>query len=149
MTTQSTYREDYYNGSCGTFQPVCAAWVGRILKGTTLIRTEEMDIDGCVRASGKVKSLPQKVRLGNHDWTINFVSVNGYFGSVSIYYRSGDYLLRISDHWSESNLSVKQCGNIRSCYWRLKGMTHQFSRLNGSDNKFQGGIIKMSDLEYL
>ena len=52
-------------------------------------------------------------------------------------------LLRISDHWSESNVgNVRTCGWIRKCYWRLLGK--QGSKSQGS---IQAGIIDLSKLQ--
>lgn len=140
-------REDYYNGSRGTFNPICSNWVKKIIRNSELRITEHIEDHSSIY-SGEITNLPKNIKLGNHTWFLNFISVNGYWKSVSIYYRSGDYLLRISDHWSESNTSIKTCGFIRSCYWCLKGNTVQPVYLKNSNNKFQGGIIKMSDLEY-
>ena len=136
-------REDYYNGSRGRFKPICSNWVKKIIRNSELRITEHREAYSPTTYVGEITK-----KLGNHVWSLNFISVNGYWRSVSIYYRSGDYLLRISDHWSESNTSIKTCGFIRSCYWCLEGNTVQPVSLKNSNNKFQGGIIKMSDLEY-
>lgn len=43
--------------------------------------------------------------------------------SNSYYFLSGEYVYRISDHWSESKFPTSKklnCGSIASCYWTNK-----------------------------
>jgi len=58
----------------------------------------------------------------NDKLEFNFLSFNKLTKSFSCYLiLNNKKLIRISNHWSNSNLKVNKCGWIRSCYWELKG----------------------------
>ena len=65
----------------------------------------------------------QALNLNNNDkLEFNFLSFNKLTKSFSCYLILNDKkLIRISNHWSNSNLKVNKCGWIRSCYWEIKG----------------------------
>ena len=62
-----------------------------------------------------------EVRLGNHLWVPDHLS--NWHDSFSAYWISADgqYILRVSDHWSEGPKGVKTCGPIGQSYWTLNG----------------------------
>ena len=67
---------------------------------------------------------------------------NEIAGSVYYISRDGKKLARISDHWSDSNITgVKTCGPIKSCWWRLVGRQG-----NSTNKKYQVGIIDLKKL---
>lgn len=65
----------------------------------------------------------ESLSLGENDKLVfSFLSFNKLFKSFSCYLILNDKkLIRISNHWSNSNLKVNKCGWIRSCYWEIKG----------------------------
>lgn len=89
-------------------------------------------------------------------WNIDFESQkkSSYFRSRSFSYyftceETGE-LMRISDHWSRSNIDRSNklnCGMIASCYWEVYGETTE-SRVPSEKypSRFMGGIVKLSDM---
>ena len=52
------------------------------------------------------------------------------------------YLIRISDHWSDSNISSIKCvGNIGSCYWKLTS-----KKVVKDVKKYQMGIVCIQNI---
>lgn len=70
--------------------------------------------------------------------------------SLSIYFRSGNNLVRISDHWSSGSKAFN-CGNIASCRWRLSGSSARtvlkFDETLSKGN-LEGGFIKIAQLKH-
>lgn len=88
------------------------------------------------------KTLKIDAKLIKH----NFTSFNDFYKSGSIYFeiKGTSKLIRISDHWSKSNLKyVNECGDIRSCWWELNMKNkNQFNK-----TQYQIGIIDLRKLE--
>lgn len=126
-------KNNYYTNSRGDFKQVSPAVVRSILH----------DVDW---NEGSPR-LPVAVQIGNHSWTLNFVSRSAA-GSISVYYISEDEsrLLRISDHWSRSKVKATNCGYIKSCFWRLIGKPYCGYSTKNHDRKFFGGIIPFAEL---
>ena len=65
----------------------------------------------------------------------------------SYYYRQGESIIRISDHWSKSQYTKSKklnCGFIASCYWtNLNGIKFTYQSQN-----LIGGICKLTDFRY-
>jgi len=103
------------------FNPINVSLKSKVTKGIKYIngKPKLMDIGGPLRSAN------------------NSVS--------SVYYISpdGKTLARISNHWSDSNISgVKTCGNIKDCWWRLIG------KQGSSTNKsFQVGFTDFEKLQ--
>lgn len=77
------------------------------------------------------------------DWVHHYTSAN------SIYWINPQtkQLLRLSNHWSQSNLpNINQCYDIRSCFWQLKGFKKDFKH-NHKRQNYQIGITKLKDLK--
>lgn len=110
-------KNNYHEGSRGTFNIVSThkikkLWNALILQGFKYNETK----------SGEIFTFENKTV------EFSYFSQSNY-GSVSIYFIiNNKQLLRISDHWSEGckNLIVKECGSIRSCYWKLQGNSFPF-----------------------
>lgn len=77
----------------------------------------------------------ETIKIDGKNYTLDYVSIssyNAYFGTrgISIYYRHGNSVIRISDHWSDSGDVFKRsnklnCLWIASCYWRLLNVTKE------------------------
>lgn len=86
---------------------------------------------------------------GNDKLEFNYLSFNKLTKSFSCYLiLNNKKLIRISNHWSNSNLKVNKCGWIRSCYWEIKGNKQKnknvktlqmgvvdFAKMNGVSNE--------------
>lgn len=86
----------------------------------------------------------QALNLNNNDkLEFNFLSFNKLTKSFSCYLILNDKkLIRISNHWSNSNLKVNKCGWIRSCYWEIKG-----NKVKNKDTKqLQMGIVDFAKM---
>jgi len=84
-----------------------------------------------------------KKKLVNDAKRLHFIP-DHYSKSGSIYLVSPDKtkLIRISDHWSDSNIpGVKKCGRIGSCVWFLIG-----DQKIPVKEKFQAGIVDIIKL---
>ena len=79
----------------------------------------------------------------NDKLEFNFLSFNKLTKSFSCYLILNDKkLIRISNHWSNSNLEVNKCGRIRSCYWEIKG-----NKAKNKDTKqLQMGIVDFAKM---
>ncbi len=109
----------YWENTEGTFTAIPSTWSKAVLKKAP------------------------RLRLGNRAWVRNFISYSPRWGSLSVYYLSedGEWLIRVSDHWSEAGSHrTKTCGGIRSCYWTLKSSKHN------PYGRFTGGAIRLADL---
>lgn len=135
-------KTNYFEASRGHFkvQPVSWAWTAFEAVGPW----EYKDPKGVSMA--RVYNAQQKIKLGNHVWLPNFVSYSPKFNSLSCYWISEDekHLLRLSDHWSESNIrKVNTIGNIRYCWWSLEG------RFQPSVQGMHLGLISFSEMTSL
>lgn len=80
----------------------------------------------------------------NDKLEFNFLSFNKLFKSFSCYLiLNNKKLIRISNHWSNSNLKVNKCGWIRSCYWELKGNKQK----NKDTKQLQMGIVDFAKMQ--
>lgn len=86
----------------------------------------------------------QALNLNNNDkLEFNFLSFNKLTKSFSCYLILNDKkLIRISNHWSNSNLKVNKCGWIRSCYWEIKGNKVK----NKNTKQLQMGIVDFAKM---
>lgn len=79
----------------------------------------------------------------NDKLEFNFLSFNKLTKSFSCYLILNDKkLIRISNHWSNSNLEINKCGWIRSCYWELKGNKQK----NKDTKQLQMGIVDFTKM---
>lgn len=137
---------NYFEGSIGTFRLCPNSWAEQARRSFRLIFDQALDEDGypCRVFSTDCSRRSQGVLvLGNRHWYPNFVSYSARYGSFSAYWTSLDsqWLLRLSDHWSEGPSGVHLCGNIRQCYWRIDpGSKPQ------KGARFWLGIVKLSEL---
>lgn len=92
------------------------------------------------------------VRLGNKNFRKNFVSGSSFYWVST----DGQYLVRLSDHWSEGS-SVTNCGWIATCRWSLEnsrgalktGKTfNRFARTYVPEG-FEAGIVAFRDMRLL
>lgn len=68
-------------------------------------------------------------------------------GSVYYYIRKWNAIVRVSDHWSFSNIKkVNQCSYIRSCYWNLIDSKYNVQEVV---KQFQIGIINFNKMSIL
>jgi hypothetical protein len=139
---------NYFEHSSGVFKIQPTTWAGSAISAVSIEVT--YGFDG-VSYDAKVRTDQEPVRLGNRNWLPNFVSYSITWGSLSAYWVSedGQYLLRVSDHWSSGPVGVYQCGNIAKCWWELAGRRQPACYANpGIGNKMLwAGIIKLSDLK--
>ena len=144
---------NYWEATCGTFRVQPSSWAAKALAATHVVVEATETMDMVYEYNYSVKTKQDAIVLGNHTWFPNFVSFNPRYGSMSAYWLSedGQYLLRLSDHWSEADKGqrVKTCGNIRACWWSLAG--HRVSgvfrgKKSPHEKGFFLGIIKLSDL---
>lgn len=87
----------------------------------------------------------ESLSLGENDKLVfSFLSFNKLFKSFSCYLiLNGEKLIRISNHWSNSNLKVNKCRWIRSCFWELKG-----NKTKNKDTKqLQMGIVDFAKMQ--
>ena len=73
----------------------------------------------------------ESIEIGGRTYTLDHISFSAYNPffrqrGLSIYYRTGDSIVRLSDHWSNTGSTfVKSrklnCGRISSCLWNLNG----------------------------
>ncbi len=92
-------------------------------------------------AMEKQISAGEKIEVGGVEYTLDYVSIKSA-DSISIYYRSGNSVIRISDHWSETPaLSDNKfnVGPVRSSYWTLNNADRDHVFSNGY-NSLIGGI---------
>lgn len=133
---------NYFEKSEGVFKMIPSTWVKKARENCTIKSAEKI----CPYTGEYLyekETSQTEIKLGNHTWKPNFVSYNARYCSMSAYWVSedGQYLLRISNHWSKAPKGVFACGNIRYCWWELTGRKQP-----GVNNLF-GGIIKFSDLK--
>ena len=130
---------NYFENSSGNFSPICSAWSKKILNNNTI----------------NIENIPDIITLGNKEFILNHISLNERYKSISIYYVSKDnnYLIRLADHWSDSNNGIFCCGRIAHCYWTLNGHTTQpinyITDYWGYPKSYKiiGGIIAFKDME--
>lgn len=132
----------------GSFKCIPQKWVHKAL-GAVSIKLSLPDWDLPTIMEGYSQ---KGIHLGNRDWIPNYVSYSVKYNTYSFYWLSkdGQYLLRISDHWSEGARSkVTNCGKIASCFYALLGAKKAVATANSNfyPHKFYGGIIKLSDLK--
>lgn len=86
----------------------------------------------------------QALNLNENDkLEFNFLSFNKLTKSFSCYLiLNGKKLIRISNHWSNSNLEINKCGWIRSCYWEIKGNKQK----NKNVKTLQMGIVDFAKM---
>ena len=134
---------NYFLASRGTFKVCPKGWAEKAFDH--VYTWSDIDCSaGCPRTVGRGQC--ENIVLGNRVWLANFVSYNARWYSLSAYWVSpdGQWLLRLSDHWSESNCgSVHTCGWIRSCFWKLAGVCRPVA------GRFYLGIVRIADLEDL
>lgn len=128
---------NFFEASKGAFRVIPSKWVEQLKNAIDVV--EEFD-DYFGSTNSRV--VMNEITLGNRKWIPNFYSHSARWGSTSAYWVSedGQYLLRVSDHWSLAQKGVHQCGNIRKCWWALTG------RKQAGVDGLWGGIVKFSDL---
>lgn len=86
----------------------------------------------------------QTLNLNENDkLEFNFLSFNKLTKSFSCYLiLNNKKLIRISNHWSNSNLEVNKCGWIRSCYWEIKDNKQK----NKNVKTLQMGIVDFAKM---
>lgn len=127
--------DNYFEATQGVFHIIPDDWVEKLIKHFKI----HVPADCCNKS---VVTHQDDIVLDGRLWKKNFVSYSLKFKSTSAYWVSedGQYLLRVSDHWSKASGGISQCGWIKDCWWELAGQ-EQF----GIDG-FYGGIIKFRDL---
>lgn len=117
---------NYFECTVGTFKIQPTSWAEK-----------------CVAAINVAELAQGQLVLGNRQWIPNFVSYSERWGSLSAYWISedGQYLLRVSDHWSAGPVGVHRVGYIRQCWWELTG------RKQPGANGFWVGIVRLGDLK--
>lgn len=130
---------NYFSSSYGRFKVQPTKWAELALGHIEI----ECHSDPLTGDPAGYSSKQTHVRLGNRIWTPNYVSYNARHNSLSAYWTSedGQYLLRLSDHWSEGCKSVHKVGRIAHCLWALDG------RPQRAFKGFHLGIIKFSDMK--
>ena len=133
-------KDNYFEASYGCFEMQPPSWVAKALE----------HIEGKWEYGVGTSYFQSEMKLGNRYWKPSFISYSSKWGSFSAYWIStnGQYLLRVSDHWSEGPKGVKTCGFIRHCYWVLNGSV----KISGVEHPLIGhplwlGIVKLSDME--
>jgi hypothetical protein len=82
-------------------------------------------------------------RINKQNFKLNYVSKKkGQLSSIYYMNPNRTQLLRVSDHWSKSNIEgVKQVGYIGNCIWNLYS-----DKVKKCNDKYQIGIIDMIKL---
>lgn len=121
-------KNNYFEHSRGVFKMQPTSWAAIL--------------SGAIKHTSTGEFAQEAVALGNRKWFPNFVSYSERWGTISAYWVSedGQYLIRLSDHWSKAPKGIHQCGNIRHCWWELSG------RRQSGYSSLWAGIIKFSDL---
>ena len=138
-------KNDYFEGSCGHFRIQPSSWA-RVAAaalepvfdhGLDLYEFDNLELVGAHQNS---------IKLGNHVWEPNFVSISRRWGSMSAYWVSQDgrLLLRLSDHWSKAERGLTSCGAIRACRWYLDGRPQ--APVLWTEHNLALGLIAFSDL---
>lgn len=130
---------NYFSSSYGRFRVQPTKWAELALRHFEI----ECHSDPLIGDYAGYSHKQKQMRLGNRTWLPNYVSYSARYGSVSAYWTSedGQYLMRLSDHWSEGCKSVHKVGRIARCLWALEG------RPQKAFNGFHLGIIKFSDMK--
>lgn len=78
----------------------------------------------------------ETIKINGVAYELLHLSINGRYASVSIYFKSRNRLIRISDHWSaiqrgfapsKSEIQpLKGVGRIATCFWQLVGDDQSF-----------------------
>lgn len=143
-------KTNYFEASKGTFKMVPQSW-HRVVDTTKLIKRlnsifrSELGRSG----DGEFYGIPERIKLGNHQYKLISVSLNTRYRCFSLYYVSEDekYLFRLSDHWCGSNADqVKHLDKIARCTWVLAGKTRHAS-VTGN-HPVQGGIVAFKDMTW-
>lgn len=136
-------KEDYYKETVGNFTPIKPA------KATSIF-------NAYIKYQ-RLKNKPEFIEvegIGKLKLDYESISKNAYHRSrgFSLYFLKGNSsVIRISDHWSESNYSKSQklnCGSISTCYWTNFGEAFE-QRMAGEKyaSRFIAGEIKFSQLK--
>lgn len=121
------------------FEPIDPSIVAAITATwCVVIRTKSVSIGqgGTYRYkyAGKVTGLVDTIEVNGVSFKLQKTSVGGNYPGVSVYYRNGNTLLRISDHWS----GIEGCGIIRESEWTLTDKVESVGRY-----KLRGGIASL------
>lgn len=138
-------KDNYFKATCGCFKLQPQSWAEKALDHIE-IEVVEGHFDCTYKYSQR------EMILGNRQWKPNFVSYSNKWGSFSAYWISddGQYLLRVSDHWSKAPKGIKTCGSIKQCYWTIQGTANKTGIKHPSFSKpLWMGIVKLSDMEYI
>jgi len=136
-------KDNYYKETQGNFAPIKPAVARAIFNAYLKYR--------------RLKNKPQYIDVpdfGKLKLDYESISKNSYRRSrgFSLYFLKGNSsVIRISDHWSESNYPKSEklnCGYISSCYWTNFGEAFE-ERMPGEkySSRFIAGTIKFSQLK--
>ena len=138
--------DTYFKATYGCFKLQPKSWVEKVVDHIKV--TEVIDYyEGRSYKYGQTE-----MKLGNRIWKPNFISYSDKWMSLSAYWISddGQYLLRVSDHWSKAPKGIKTCGSIKQCYWTIQGTANKSGIKHPSFSKpLWMGIVKLSDMEYI
>lgn len=92
--------------------------------------------------------------FGN-EWELIYKSYNSYWRTGSFYFVNKEMkkIIRISDHWSNSNSeAVKTVGSIRSCKWNLKVLKKDLNKVVGLKHRckyynYQAAVCSFSSFK--
>ena len=127
-------------------------WANPQVKGGGHMGKTMIDASNYFEASaGEFRKLPRRitqlflgsigdsVKWAGSTWSFNFRSKS------SFYWTDGEWLVRVSDHWSEGFVRCA-CGNIRKCRWTLCGRSR--SMKEGCEDGFYAGVCRFSDMRW-
>jgi len=85
-------------------------------------------------AFAAVSSIGDTIKINRVPYVLDYISVNGKYDCVSVYFRSRNRLVRVSDHWSaiqrgfasKNTMPLKGIGKVAACWWRLVGADQSF-----------------------
>lgn len=108
------------------------------------------------------KNLNKEVEIGKRKYRLLHIShkTSSFFKSrgISVYFQNGNWIIRISDHWSESNHFERSqklnCVKVSTCVWKInnkKSDAFYFSGLGSRkyDYRMIGGRIQKKNFENL
>lgn len=127
----------WYRDSDADFQPLDVSTSKKLLSFINSRKFVTMDIP--------------KIEINGLTYIFEYRSINYNSRlksrSNSFYYRQGDNIVRISDHWSRSQYPLSKklnCGFIASCYWtNLDGV-----RFTKGSSYYIGGICPLNKFKY-
>lgn len=96
------------------------------------------------------KQVAELLGIKRNRLILNYESSNWHWGSHSVYFeiKNSNKIVRVSNHWSKTNsknnnYKIKECFNIRSCFWELKVKNKEVE----SNSYFQAAIISSKDFK--